>query len=66
MTTSGFFSDNALELCLKVLGDDKILFAIDWPYADNKAGVNWLSKAPISQRIKNKIFFENTSKILKL
>ena len=66
VTTSGFFSDNALDLCLKVLGDNKILFAIDWPYADNIAGVNWLSKAPISERTKNKIFFENTLKFLKL
>ena len=66
VTTSGFFSNNALDLCLKVLGEDKILFAVDWPYADNTAGVNWLSSTPISSQLKEKIFCANAVKFLKL
>ncbi|NCV19694.1 MAG: amidohydrolase, partial [Rhodobacterales bacterium] len=63
---SGFFSNNALDLCLKVLGEDKILFAVDWPYADNTTGVNWLSATPISSQLKEKIFCGNAVKFLKL
>lgn len=66
VTTSGFFSNEALDLSLKVLGENRILFAIDWPYADNKAGVEWLNSAPIDQTIKNKIFFGNSEKFFGL
>ena len=66
LTTSGFFSDNALELCLRVMGEDKIMFAVDWPYADNLTGVNWLKHAPIQSETKNKIFSKNSIDFLKL
>ena len=66
ITTSGFFSNTALELCLKVLDTDRILFAIDWPYASNQSGVNWLKNAPIDAEIKAAIFYKNAQKLLKV
>lgn len=66
ITTSGFFSDSALELCLKVLDKDRILFAVDWPYASNQSGVNWLKKSQIDNETKEAIFFNNAKKLLKI
>ena len=66
ITTSGFFSDNALELCLKVLNAEKILFAVDWPYANNKVGVDWLANAPIDTHTKKMIFSENAQNLFNL
>ena len=66
ITTSGFFSDNALELCLKVLNAEKILFAVDWPYANNKVGVDWLANAPIDKHTKKLIFSENAQNLFNL
>jgi predicted TIM-barrel fold metal-dependent hydrolase len=66
ITTSGFFSDTALELCLKVLNRDRIVFAVDWPYANNQSGVNWLKNSQIDNEIKAAIFFKNAKKLLRI
>lgn len=66
ITTSGFFSDAALRCCIETLGADRILFAIDWPYADNEAGVNWFNAAPVEHQDKAAIFGGNATALLGL
>lgn len=66
ITTSGFFSDHALELCVNTLKGDHILFAIDWPYANNETGVNWLQNSKIKPSIKSNIFSENAQNLFRL
>lgn len=66
ITTSGFFADEALELCLKVLEPDRVLFAIDWPYADNGTGVDWMKAAPVDKATRGAIFHGNAEKLLGL
>ena len=66
ITTSGFFSDHALELCVNTLKEDHILFAIDWPYANNETGVNWLQNSRIKPSIKSGIFSENAKILFRL
>ena len=66
ITTSGFFSDHALELCVNTLKGDHILFAIDWPYANNETGVNWLQNSKIKPSIKSDIFSKNAQKLFRL
>lgn len=64
ITTSGFFSDNALSCCLNVMDPDRILFAVDWPYADNKTGVDWMTSAPVADATRAAIFSGNAEKLL--
>ena len=66
ITTSGFFSDHALELCVNTLKLDHILFAVDWPYANNETGVNWLQNSKIKPSIKSDIFYENAQNLFRL
>jgi len=66
ITTSGFFSDHALELCVNTLKGDHILFAIDWPYANNETGVNWLQNSKIKPSIKSDIFSKNAQNLFRL
>ena len=66
ITTSGFFSDHALELCVNTLKLDHILFAIDWPYANNETGVNWLQNSKIKPSTKSDIFSENAQNLFRL
>ena len=66
ITTSGFFSDHALELCVNTLKLDHIMFAIDWPYANNETGVNWLQNSKIKPSIKSDIFSENAQNLFRL
>ncbi|MCO5161238.1 MAG: amidohydrolase family protein [Mesorhizobium sp.] len=42
VTTSGFFSDVALECCVNQIGAERVMFSIDAPYASAEAGMAWL------------------------
>jgi len=66
VTTSGFFSDTALACCIEALDVDRILFAVDWPYADNKTGVGWMNAAPVDEPTRNAIFSRNAEALLGL
>ncbi len=66
ITTSGFFADDALLLCLKMIEPERILFAVDWPYADNRKGVNWMREAPVDDTTRNAIFSGNAKRLLGL
>ena len=66
ITTSGFFSDTALRCCLEAIGPDRILFAVDWPYADNTKGVDWLKNFPLEDDVKAGIFSGNAETLLEL
>lgn len=66
LTTSGNFSDTALACSVEEMGVDRILFAVDWPFASNKAGTDWLMRTSLSDADKAKILGENARKLLKM
>lgn len=66
ITTSGFFSDAALRCCLEQMSEDRILFAIDYPYASSKDGVDWLNAMDLDPALKAKIFSGNALALLGL
>jgi 2,3-dihydroxybenzoate decarboxylase len=66
VTTSGFFSDPALQCCIQEIGIDRIMFSIDWPYASNTAGVQWMQKTWLNDADKAKIFSGNAKRLLRI
>jgi len=66
LTTSGFFSDRALTCTIDAVGVERVLFAVDWPYADNKEAVDWLSAAPLDDADRAAIFSRNAKALLGL
>jgi predicted TIM-barrel fold metal-dependent hydrolase len=66
VTTSGFFSDTALQCCLQVLGPERIMFSVDWPYASNAAGVEWIRKTPLEPAIREQVMSGNAKRLLRL
>lgn len=66
LTTSGNFSDTALACSIAEMGVDRILFAVDWPFASNKAGTDWLMRTPLSDAEKTRILSGNARKLLKM
>jgi predicted TIM-barrel fold metal-dependent hydrolase len=66
ITTSGFFSDAALRCCMDQVGIDRILFAVDYPYASSKAGVDWMTGTDLSEAQKTQIFSGNARALLKM
>jgi 2,3-dihydroxybenzoate decarboxylase len=66
VTTSGFFSDPALQCCIQEIGVDRIMFSVDWPYASSQAGVQWLKKTPLAEADRAKIASGNARRLLRL
>lgn len=66
VTTSGFFSDAALRCTMAQMPLDRILFAVDYPYADSKAGVDWLKGTDLTEDQKARIFSANARALLGL
>jgi uncharacterized protein len=66
ITTSGFFTDPPLLLALQILGADRIIFSVDYPYSSNQQGRRFLDSAAISPEDKEKITHRNVERLLKL
>jgi predicted TIM-barrel fold metal-dependent hydrolase len=66
ITTSGFFSDPALLCCMMEIGIDRILFSVDYPFADNPPATKWTETLPICAEDKEKLLNGNARRLLKL
>ena len=66
VTTSGFFSDPALQCCITEIGIDRVMFSVDYPYEDNPAGAAWIAALALNAADKAKILSGNAKRLLKL
>jgi len=66
ITTSAMFWDPILMLSHEVLGPDRIMFGVDYPFASNAAGTQWLDAAPISDEDRRKIYSDNARRVFYL
>ena len=66
VTTSGNWYEPAFLCTLLALGADNILFAVDWPYEPNTAGMEFLKKLSISDADREKIAHRNAERILRM
>lgn len=66
ITTSGNFSDQALINAVLTVGADRILFAVDYPYADTAMAARWIEQAPISESDRRKIAHGNARQLFGL
>ncbi len=48
------------------MGSDKILFAVDWPYNNNKDATSWIKRTKLSPDDYQKITHSNARKLLNL
>jgi 2,3-dihydroxybenzoate decarboxylase len=66
ITTSGNFSHPALLCTAMEMSTDRILFAVDWPYASNTEARAFIDGAPLSPHDKDKILRRNAAALLRL
>lgn len=66
ITTSGIFTAPPFILSLEVVGVDRILFSVDYPYSPNEAGLAFLDKLSLSPADFDKLTHRNAEKLLKL
>jgi predicted TIM-barrel fold metal-dependent hydrolase len=66
ITTSGFFTGPPFLLALQIMGADRIIFSVDYPYSRNEQGRAFLDNLSISPADKEKISHLNAERVLKL
>jgi predicted TIM-barrel fold metal-dependent hydrolase len=66
VTTSGNWYEPAFVCTMLAIGADKILFAIDWPYEANSAGMAFFNKLSLNDDDRHKIAHGNAERLLKM
>ena len=66
ITTSGVNGDPPLKFNLEVLGEDKVMFAVDYPYQETHEAVDWIRNADIPIAVKRKVAAGNAERIFKI
>ena len=66
VTTSGNFSPPALRCTVDVLGIDRVMFSVDWPYESNKVGMAFFNKLDLPPADREKLAHTTAERLLKL
>ncbi|WP_052674979.1 amidohydrolase family protein [Amycolatopsis orientalis] len=66
ITTSAFPQTELLDLLLKFVSVDRVMFATDYPFADIKAQTDWFRGLDLPREDKEKIAFRNAEKLFKM
>ena len=66
ITTSGNFSQSALQCAIAELGIGRILFAVDWPFVANPPATKWMEGVPLCDEDKAKILSGNAKRLLRI
>ena len=66
LTTSGFHTDAPLQCALAVVGIDRLMFSVDYPFSSNQVATEWLARAPLSDADKESLAHRNAERLLGL
>lgn len=66
LTTAGVFSTPELMCTASVVGFDKLLFSVDYPFESNVEAVRWFESLPIADSDRAKLAHLNAERLLKL
>jgi 2,3-dihydroxybenzoate decarboxylase len=66
ITTSGVCSPAALACALAEMGDDAVMFSVDYPYESTAVAADFIESAPLSDDTRERVCSRNAERILKL
>ncbi len=66
ITTSGVCDPTALQHAISVMGEDRVMFSVDYPFEDSQTAADFIDTAPLSEEVRAKICHGNARRILKL
>lgn len=66
ITTSGVCADAALHCALEALGEDNVMFSVDYPFEHTDLAAQFMDKAAIPAAQRNKVAYANAQRILRL
>lgn len=66
ITTSGVCQDSALQCALAELGEDRVLFSVDYPYEATQTCAEWIERTPLTDAQREKICYRNAERVLRI
>ena len=66
LTTSGHYHTKPLIEAIDQLGDDRVIFSVDYPYEQMDSAARWFDDIRLDNRIKQKVGRENANQLLRL
>jgi 2,3-dihydroxybenzoate decarboxylase len=66
VTTAGSFSDHPLRCALDTLGEDSVMYSVDYPFESMTEAAGWLDASRLDAHVRAKIERENAQALLKL
>jgi 2,3-dihydroxybenzoate decarboxylase len=66
ITTLGVCDDAALACSLATLGEDRVMFSVDYPHERSDKSGRWLDAAPLDDAVRNAVARKNAVRTLKL
>ncbi len=66
ITTTGVCSHPSLLCALSALGEDSVMFSVDYPYEDCSIAADFMETAPISESVRAKVCHGNAKRLLHL
>ncbi len=64
VTTSGMCSNGPLLCAIQELGEERVMFSVDYPYESSEVAAQFLEQAPITDAIREKICYRNAETLL--
>ena len=49
---------------LSVMGEDRVMFTVDYPFVSNKVGADWFRAVDLPRTVKEKIAHKNAEQLL--
>ena len=66
VATTGVCSHASLVCALSALGEDNVMFSVDYPYEDCEVAAKFIDSAPISEEARAKVCHGNARRLLRL
>ncbi len=66
VTTSGMCSNGPLLCAIHELGEERVMFSVDYPYESSDVAAQFIEQAPLSKIVREKVCYKNAEIALKL
>jgi 2,3-dihydroxybenzoate decarboxylase len=66
VTTSGVASFDPLRCALSALGEDRVMFSVDYPFEDTAPAADWMDTVPLGDALRRKVAHANAEALLRL
>lgn len=66
VTISGMYANEPLLCAIQALGEENVMFAVDYPYESPAVASSFIEKAALSNSAREKVCYKNAERILKL